>query len=429
MSAIEKIFPGVYRFSVGKRSRSYSYLLVRKQGNLLSCHANRGSSVVDFLDEVDRLGGIAHQFVCEGSDAAAGELHEQLYERFGCELSCHDRDRKKVAKRTACPVSEFGDQGIELGDDFRAIDIGHTVFHWRNQASHFLFPGRAVERHDDEWGIHMHPVADLAASLSTLADLPVDYLLPGRSSPSEEDYHTFTDRGRRDYRQALRDILKPTRKSLQGRVQTGERAEEGELEPGPPRLFSNYISPHLRSVIDESGLFATHTMPGGATGKIDFLLNSLALADCFFFHDFKREFAPKHKFWDILCEHVEQGGTLLIDDARPVVNERWIPGGHPFPEIAAWSNSGQDPSANELTICDGHPATGEAPAEARFKSDFYIGMSLEPGAWRARIRTLAKCIGKAGRSSRRSGQGTSRLRRILLSSPQGSRQRDRATAR
>lgn len=32
-----------------------------------------------------------------------------------------------------------------------------------------------------------------------------------------------------------------------------------------------------------------------------------------------------------------------------------------------------------MTICSGHPATGEAPSEVRFHSDFYIGMSLEPG--------------------------------------------------
>jgi len=240
---MEEIFPGVYRFSVGKRSRSYSYLLVRKQGNLLICHANRGSSVIDFLDEVDHLGGIALQFICEGADAARGELHEQLYERFGCELICHERDRKKVAKKTACPVSEFGDQGMELGSDFRAIDIGHTVFHWSNQANHFLFPGHAIERHDDRWGIHMHPVPDLATSLSTLADLPVDFLLPGRSSPREEEYHTFTDRDRRDYRQALRESLKPTKKSLQARLQSGEHVGEDEVELGLPRLLSSQIPP------------------------------------------------------------------------------------------------------------------------------------------------------------------------------------------
>ncbi len=375
---MEKILPGVYRFSVGKRRRSYSYLLLRKQGNLLVCHANRGSSVVDFLDEVEDLGGIAWQFVCEGADAAGGELHEQLYDRFGCMLSCHERDRKKVAKKTACPVSEFGEDGLALDRDFRALDIGHTVFHWRNRGKHFLLPGHAIELHDDGWGLHTHPVADLRTSLAALADLPVDYLLPGRTAPREEEYHTFTDRSRRDYHQALQERLRPPKKGLQGRRQSGESVEEDGPEPGLPWLFSNYISPHLASVIEALGLFGVQTMPGGATGKIDFLLNSLALADCFFFHDFKREFAPTHEFWNLLREHVAKGGTLLINDARRLVNDRWIAGGHPFAEIAVWSRSDEDPGT-ELTLCGGHPAIGEAPPEARFHSEFYRGMSLEPG--------------------------------------------------
>ena len=202
---MDKIFPGVYRFSIGKRGRSYTYLLVRKQGNLLICHANRGSSVVDFLDEIEQLGGIARQFVSHSHDAARGELHELLYERFGCTLSYHERDRKKIAKKTECPVSEFGDEGLELGSDFRAIDIGHTVFHWSNRGKHYLFPGHAIERHDDEWGIHMHPFFDLRAPLADLADLQVDYLLPGHTSPRKEEYHTFTSRSLRAYHQALRE--------------------------------------------------------------------------------------------------------------------------------------------------------------------------------------------------------------------------------
>ncbi|MBT3345178.1 MAG: hypothetical protein HN404_19430 [Gemmatimonadetes bacterium] len=375
---MQKLFPGVYRFSVGKRGRSHCYLLVRKQGNILICHANRGSSVVDFLDEVEGLGGIAQQLVCEGADAARGGLHEQLYERFGCRLHCHERDRKKVARKTECPISEFGDEGEAFGRDFRAIDIGHTVFHWSHRGKHFLFPGHAIALHEDAWDIHMHPVSDLALSLATLADLPVDFLLPGRTSASDEEYHTFTDDSRRDYRQVLRDNCRPTKKSLPDRLRSGERVTEDELEPGLPRLLSNYVSAHLQSVIDELGLFDSLGMPGGATGRIDILINSLELADCFFFHDFKREFLPKHKFWDMLRTHVAKGGTLLINDARRVVNDRWIAGGHPFPEIAVWSKAAEDPGT-ELTVCAGHPAIGEALPEARFHSDFYHGMSLEPG--------------------------------------------------
>ena len=375
---MNEILPGVYRFSKGKKSRAHSYLLVRKQGNLLIFHANQGSSVVDFLDEVERLGGITQQFVPHRNEAASrGELHELLYERFGCTLSYHERDRKRIEKKTECPASEFGDEGLELGGDFHAIDMGHTVFHWSYRGRHFLFPGHAVRRHDEEWGIHMDPLLDRSSQLARLLELPVNYLLPGHTSPRDDDFHTFTDRSLKAYHQAIRENLTPAKKSIYVRLRLGERVENEQLEPGPSRLFSNYTSP-LNAVIEELELFAIHLMPGGATGKIDILLNSLELADVFFFYDFRRQFGPKHKFWDLLRQHVEEGGTLFITDARRKVNPRWISGGHPFPEITVWGKPTEDPG-NELTICEGHPATGDAPGEARFESSLYHGGSLEPG--------------------------------------------------
>ena len=87
----------------------------------------------------------------------------------------------------------------------------------------------------------------------------------------EEEDHAFAHHSRRGYRQVLRENIKSTKKSLQ----SGERIEESALERGLSRLFSNYISPHLRPVIDELAFFAAHWMPSGAAGKIDIHFNSL----------------------------------------------------------------------------------------------------------------------------------------------------------
>ncbi|MBT4098789.1 MAG: hypothetical protein HOE86_14150 [Gemmatimonadetes bacterium] len=376
---MNEILPGVYRFSKGKNSRSHCYLLVRPQGNLLICQANQGSSVVDFLDEVEGLGGITQQFVPHRWEAASrGRLHELLYERFGCTLSFHERDRKRIEKKTECPVSEFGDEGLELGGDFHAIDMGHTVFHWSYRGKHFLFPGHAVKGHDEEWRVQMDPLLDRSSQLARLLELPVDYLLPGHTSPDDDDYHTFTDRSLKAYHQAIRESLTPAEKSIYIRLRLGERVEAEPLSTGPSSLFTNYVTTHLNTLIEELGLFAIHRMPGGATGKIDILLNSLELADTFFFCGFRREFGPQHKFWDVLRQYVEEGGTLFISDAHRQVNPRWIAGGQTFPEIAVWGHPTEDPG-KELTICEGHPATGDAPGEARFESSLYDGGSLEPG--------------------------------------------------
>lgn len=376
---MEQIFPEVYRFGIGKRVRAFSYLLIREQGNVLICHANRGSSVVEFLDEIEELGGIKYQLVTEGSDVSKSGLHEQLYDRFGCMIHCHERDRKKITRKTACPIAEFGEDGIELGSDLTSIDIGHVVYHWKTASGHFLFPGHAIELEDGGWHIHLHPFLDYRSALMSLADRPVDFLLPSRAVPSDEAYHSFSDDTRHSYHQALRAALRPTKKSLQTRLQAGEHVTKQELESSRPCLISNYISPHMVAVIDELETFDTHIMPGGATGKIDILLNCLELADTYFFHDFNRKFVPSHEFWGIIRDLVVNGGCLLINESRKVVNDRWVAGGHPFPEIATWSRSPRGNIGDTLTVCGGHSAVGEAPAEASFVSDFYRGMALEPG--------------------------------------------------
>ena len=206
---MDEIFPSIHRFTVGKTGRSHTYLLVREQGNLLICHANRGSSVVDFLDEVEVLGGIVYQFVPEYADAAKGKMHGLLYQHFGCELRCPSRDQAKVAKKRECPISAFGDEGVKLGHDFQAIDIGHTVFHWTNAGKHFLIPGHAIHQDDGDWDVHMHAFSDPQLPMRRLSELPVDYLLPGRAKARDEDFFTFTQGSRKAYQQALRESLTP----------------------------------------------------------------------------------------------------------------------------------------------------------------------------------------------------------------------------
>lgn len=110
-----------------------------------------------------------------------GELHELLCDRFGCTLSYHERHRKQIKKKTKCPVFEFGYEGVELGSDFHAIDIGRTVFHWSNQGKHFLIPGHAVSQHDEEWDIRMDPLFDLPSQLARLLEFPVGEFFVVRS--------------------------------------------------------------------------------------------------------------------------------------------------------------------------------------------------------------------------------------------------------
>ena len=95
-------------------------------------------------------------------------------------------------EKRECPISAFGDEGVKIGHDFQAIDIGHTVFHWTNAGKHFLIPGHAIHQDDGDWDVHMHAFSGPQLPMRRLSELPVDYLLPGRAKARDEDFFTFT---------------------------------------------------------------------------------------------------------------------------------------------------------------------------------------------------------------------------------------------
>jgi hypothetical protein len=105
---MERVFANLYRLgsASNKRGASHSYLLVRKEGNLLVCHQS-GPSTED-IDEIERLGRIDSQWISHHHDTMRNGLHEDLHARFGCMLHHHSTDRKGVRKKTKCPEVQFG---------------------------------------------------------------------------------------------------------------------------------------------------------------------------------------------------------------------------------------------------------------------------------------------------------------------------------
>ena len=93
---MERIFANLYRCgsTPNKRGMSHSYLLVRKEGNLLVCHQS-GPGAAD-MKEIKKLGGIDGQFICHNHDTLRNGLHEELHAKFGCELHHHLGEKKAV---------------------------------------------------------------------------------------------------------------------------------------------------------------------------------------------------------------------------------------------------------------------------------------------------------------------------------------------
>lgn len=116
-----RIFANLYRFTDApfRKGQKYSYLLVRKKGNLLLCHFKRGSSVTDHYEDIEALGGVDTQFITHSHEASA--VHDEVYARLGCRLCYHEAERKKVRIKTKCPEVEFGGEGLQIGSDFEAL--------------------------------------------------------------------------------------------------------------------------------------------------------------------------------------------------------------------------------------------------------------------------------------------------------------------
>ena len=206
---MERIFANLYRCgsTPNKRGLSHSYLLVRKEGNLLVCHQS-GPSAAD-MKEIKKLGGIDSQFICHNHDTLRNGLHEELHAKFGCELHHHLGEKKAVRRKTKCPQNLFGDEGLNVGSDFQALYFpacteGHSVYRWRSRGKYSLFTSHSMYIHDNKWNIHCR----VRPQAAEVAKLQVDYVFPGYTALEDESFYRLDDRLKRSFSRTIRARLK-----------------------------------------------------------------------------------------------------------------------------------------------------------------------------------------------------------------------------
>jgi hypothetical protein len=371
---MQRIFPNLYRIDLGPRGpdnrMSHSYLLVRKGGNLLVCNFHRGSSIMDHADEIDKLGGIDAQFVPHFHDAKRGTLHQELYDRFGCELCYHEEERKTIRTKTKCPEREFGHDGLKLGSDFQAHYFpGHTpgmsVLTWKHRGKCFLFPSHVVGLENGGWRVSFAPhlIPKQKSRFMELAKMDVDYWMRGGSNDEREEYHALNASEQKALRKTLRDRISPRKsKSSKPRIATG-------------------FAPVLR-MLKETPQFDISTVPSYNTCKIDTIENYLAVADVTFFLSSPRSLPSGHEFHSKLRDYVEKGGGLLIGDCRPKSNKNWIINTHPFPEIVSTATAASGfvkGASQDLIVEKKHPALGNMKKQTRYSTESEVGLALQPG--------------------------------------------------
>lgn len=372
---MERIFANLYRFSLdpfGKaRTKPSSYLLVRKQGNILICHCQRGSSIVDHMDDVEALGGIDRQFVAHYHDAKRGDLHDILYDRFGCRLCYHEAERKTIRGKTKCPEEEFGDEGLKLGSDFEAFyfpghTIGMSIFRWKYRGKYALFPSHVINLDQGNWRISLHPemAPHAKGHLANLAKLHIDYVFPGRVNAGEEDFHTCTEKTRKSFRRAMKERLNP-RKVAEKAAPTAKR-----------RLVTNYAPNPVSKTIANAG-FDYEKMKVHGNCKHSLLMSYLERADVMYFQNFRRAFKPDDPFLAGLREFVKQGGGAYIGERRKTIESDCLAAVHPFHEVAV-HRPASDGIGNTLEIAAPHPAVMMKKRE-QYASPGYGGAMWEPG--------------------------------------------------
>lgn len=207
---MERVFANLYRMGgTNNRGTSYSYFLVRKEGNLLIGHQSKPTK--KDISEMAKLGGIDSQWVCHQHDVIEDGVHEQLHERFGCVLHHHTQDRPAVRKKTKCPVEQHGNEGLQYGSDFEVMywptcTSGHCIFRWQSRGKYYLFTSHAMYAEGSDWDLQCSKwrMQHLKPQMTRLSKMQVDYVFPGYSPSDEVGFYRLNEQTRKTLSKAMR---------------------------------------------------------------------------------------------------------------------------------------------------------------------------------------------------------------------------------
>jgi glyoxylase-like metal-dependent hydrolase (beta-lactamase superfamily II) len=188
-----------------------AFLLRRRHGNLLVFSAG---TVADDARAIEELGGISRQYLNHWHEAAFGG-GDQVANKFGAPLFCHEGDRESVMETTK--VAETFSERHMQGDDFEVIPIpghtsGATAYLWDSGQHRCLFTGDTLYLREGEWVAAVLESSDRAAyveSLELIKQLDFDMLVPWLATAGQP-FHTHTDKA--DARRRIDAVLERIRR-------------------------------------------------------------------------------------------------------------------------------------------------------------------------------------------------------------------------
>ncbi len=208
---METVVPGLHASTpeslpFGRALEIRAFLLQREQGNVL---IYRSAELEQDAAEVERLGGIWHQYL--GHRHEAGAPSDWVTERFGAPLHVHAADATGAAESTT--VAETFDERHLVGDDLEVIPVpghteGSTAYLWDTGEHRVLFTADTVFLPDGEWSIALLAGSDrerYTESLELIRGLEFDVLVPGIASAGDP-YHALT--GKDDTRTRIDGLVR-----------------------------------------------------------------------------------------------------------------------------------------------------------------------------------------------------------------------------
>ncbi|TGL77035.1 MBL fold metallo-hydrolase [Leptospira yasudae] len=169
---------------------AFSYLIVRKDGNIL---VDSPRFVPSLADKIESLGGIRYHFLTHRDDVAD---HQKFHERFGCERIIHEDERSAVPN---AEIFLSGNSVYTLAEDVKIIPTpGHTKGHAvLLLEDRFLFTGDhlAYDPNRDRLiafrSVCWYSWPEQTKSMKRLLESSFEWVLPGHGYPVNKGYETM----------------------------------------------------------------------------------------------------------------------------------------------------------------------------------------------------------------------------------------------
>jgi glyoxylase-like metal-dependent hydrolase (beta-lactamase superfamily II) len=213
---MQPVIPDLYAsapagLSFAPSAQIRAFLLRRRHGNLLIFSAG---TVVDDARAIEEQGGISRHYLNHWHEAAFGG-GDQVANKFGAPLFCHENERESVAETTQV-AGTFSQRHLE-GGDFEVIPIpghtrGATAYLWDSGQHRCLFTGDTLYLREGEWVAAVLESSDRASyieSLELIRELDFDVLVPWLATAGQP-FHAVTDKA--DARRRIGAVLERLRR-------------------------------------------------------------------------------------------------------------------------------------------------------------------------------------------------------------------------